>query len=130
MGVTIYKVAREGDGKPVLFMVEGTTDGEPRRSANYIQELGLSSSGEMNAEAQGRLATIARSIQDELDTISVVASAMLDSMKKISPSEVMLEFGVELGGKCGLPLVTEGSAKANVKIQVKWQAGKIANVAP
>src|ERR1700720_2458381 len=116
MGVTVYKVARENDGRPVLFMVEHTATGEPRRSANYIQELGLSSSGETNAGTRGRLASTAQSIQDELDTVAVVASAMLESMKKISPSEVTLEFGVELGGKCGIPLVTEGSAKANVKI--------------
>jgi hypothetical protein len=33
--------------------------------------------------------------------------------------EVTLEFGVEVGGEAGVPDVTKGTAKSNLKITVK-----------
>jgi hypothetical protein len=120
MGVAVYKVFRGTDSPPLLFMVESTDDDQPRRAA--FQQLGLTSSCALSSEAQGKLAEVAQNVQDELETVGLVASAMLESMKRIGPSEVTLEFGVELGGKCGLPLFTEGSAKANLKVQLKWHS--------
>src|ERR1700761_6859616 len=100
MGITVYKVMQNDDDKPVLFMVESSADDGPGLAANYIQELGLSRSVELSPQVQGKLASIAQSIQGEFSRIASMASAMLDSMKTVSPSEVTLEFGVQLGGKC------------------------------
>jgi hypothetical protein len=102
-------------------MIESTADSQPRRAA--FQQLGLGSSAALTSEVRGQLASVAQNFQDELDVVVLIASAMLDSMKRISPTEVTLEFGVELGGKLGIPLLTEGSAKANLKVQLKWQSG-------
>ena len=33
--------------------------------------------------------------------------------------EVTLKFGLKLGGKAGIPYITEGSAESNLEIQVK-----------
>ncbi|MEH2113801.1 CU044_2847 family protein [Nostoc sp.] len=33
--------------------------------------------------------------------------------------EVSLKFGIKLGGKAGIPYITEGSAESNLEIQVK-----------
>jgi len=33
--------------------------------------------------------------------------------------EITLKFGVKLGGKKGIPFVTEGSAEGNLEIQIK-----------
>jgi hypothetical protein len=116
MGAIVYKLKRRG--KVHFFMVESSAVGEPRRA---IQSLGLASYAKGDRKAGGKLEAIALDLQEELDNVAVVASAMLDAMKLIKPSEVSLEFGVELGGKARLFLVTEGSAKANVKVTVKWQ---------
>ncbi|MEI1377571.1 CU044_2847 family protein [Nostoc sp. UHCC 0926] len=33
--------------------------------------------------------------------------------------EVKLTFGIKLGGKAGIPYITEGSAESNLQIEVK-----------
>lgn len=33
--------------------------------------------------------------------------------------EVTLKFGIKMGGKAGIPYITEGSAESNLEIQVK-----------
>jgi len=37
------------------------------------------------------------------------------------PSKVTLEFGLQVGGETGIPLVTKGSAQANIKVAIEWQ---------
>jgi hypothetical protein len=33
--------------------------------------------------------------------------------------EVTLKFGIKMGGKAGIPYITEGSAESNLEIEVK-----------
>ena len=40
---------------------------------------------------------------------------------RVKPGEVEIEFGIELGGEMGIPLVTRGEAKANFKVTLKWK---------
>lgn len=35
-------------------------------------------------------------------------------------SEVTIKFGIKLGGKTGIPFLTEGSAESNFEIEVKY----------
>jgi len=123
MDATVYKLKREGASETLLFLVESTGEGAPRRAAS-IQTLGLSQIESADVEEKGKLASVARDLQADLEVVAAVASTMLDILKKIRPSELGLEFGVELGGKFGIPLLTEGSAKANLKVQLKWQPEK------
>ena len=37
------------------------------------------------------------------------------------PSKVTLEFGLQVGGETGIPLVTKGSAQANIKAAIEWK---------
>jgi len=104
------------------FIVENNADELLRRAA--YQQLGFNSDEFQNSKARPNLASKAQSIHCELDTITLVASAMLDSLKAVKPSELVLEFGVSLGGMSGVPLRTEGTGKANLKVQLKWQAQK------
>src|SRR4051812_151294 len=105
MGHTLYKVDKQSTDRPVLFMVENTDDNDsPRRAA--IQQMRLATWASLNEEARGHLISVAENLQEELDTVPVVAQSILDSIRGMAPSEVTVEFGVELGGICGLPLIT------------------------
>jgi NTP-dependent ternary system trypsin peptidase co-occuring protein len=120
MDATVYTLKRQGASEPILFLVESSGEGAPRRAAS-IQQLGLSQIESADTQQKGQLASVARDLQQDLEVVAAVASTMLEILKKIRPSELALEFGVELGGKFGIPLLTEGSAKANLKVQLKWQ---------
>ena len=63
-------------------------------------------------------------LEPELDRISSFAHLVLDKLRGAKPGSVQIEFGVELGGKVGIPLVTQGEAKANLKVILKWSASK------
>jgi hypothetical protein len=46
----------------------------------------------------------------------------LNAFKKVAIAnvdKVTLEFGIEIGGEAGVPYVTKGSAKSNLKITVE-----------
>jgi hypothetical protein len=45
-----------------------------------------------------------------------------DAIKAISPDSASVEFGLELGGKAGIPFVTEGSATAHITVTLTWGA--------
>jgi hypothetical protein len=63
-------------------------------------------------------------LEPELDRISEFAHLVLEKLRGAQPGSVQVEFGVELGGKVGIPLVTQGEAKANLKVILKWSATK------
>jgi hypothetical protein len=55
-------------------------------------------------------------------TIKAYTSHTLDAFKEIADaniSKVTLEFGIKIGGKAGIPYVTEGTAESNLKITVE-----------
>ncbi|AFY34692.1 CU044_2847 family protein [Calothrix sp. PCC 7507] len=55
-------------------------------------------------------------------TIQAYTVSSLNAFKQIPISnvdKVTLEFGIELGGEAGIPYVTKGTAKSNMKITVE-----------
>ncbi|MCW5596609.1 MAG: hypothetical protein KIT42_12120 [Rhodocyclaceae bacterium] len=60
-------------------------------------------------------------LEREFKAVVSAADLLLKSLKALQPGSVEVEFGVELGGKMGIPLVTEGSSKANFKVTLKWE---------
>lgn len=59
------------------------------------------------------------SIQNTIRTYTVYT---LNAFKQIPIAEVnkvTLEFGIEMGGEAGIPYVTKGTAKSNMKITVE-----------
>jgi hypothetical protein len=102
----IYRLARtDADGKPIKIAVECVSGGGnvPRNATSF------------------------RSLQKEIDldgefeSVVGMADSVLTALKKLRPGEVEVEFGVELGGEMGIPLVTKGEAKANFKVTLKWK---------
>ena len=55
-------------------------------------------------------------------TIYTYTALTLNAFKKVAIAnvdKVTLEFGIELGGEAGVPYVTKGTAKSNLKITVE-----------
>jgi len=56
------------------------------------------------------------------NTIFAYTNYTLAAFKKVAVAninKVTLEFGVEMGGETGVPYITKGTAKTNLKIQVE-----------
>jgi hypothetical protein len=105
MGVVAYKVGTEG-GQPQLVLVES------RNAVASVPRLASVSEVEKAATDIG----------EALVPVRALAERLIDAFRAARPSELTVEFGVELGGKAGIPFVTEGSASANFKVQLTWKA--------
>lgn len=61
-------------------------------------------------------------------TVSGYSEMLLDTvrqgMKDFRPDKVTLEFGLQIGGEAGVPIITKGTAQANVKVSVEWNLEK------
>ena len=99
MGIAAYKVTGGTKGKAavVLFEVAGG-----------------------RAAVKGDVRKL-HDVAGQLEPIAALAKSALDALKIAEPNKVELEFGFELGWEGGLPLVTKGSAKANLKVVLTWQ---------
>lgn len=85
--------------------------------------------GDLDREAKGRgipnmspHEQIRQSFQAIEGTIRTYTSHTLDAFRKIGTGnidKVTLEFGIKVGGKAGIPYVTEGSADSHLKIVVQ-----------
>lgn len=63
-----------------------------------------------------------QSFQKIQTTIHAYTVYTLNAFKKVAIAnvdKVTLEFGIELGGEAGVPYVTKGTAKSNLKITVE-----------
>jgi NTP-dependent ternary system trypsin peptidase co-occuring protein len=68
-----------------------------------------------------RTDAIAR-MQQARQMIRVYTLYALSAFKDFNTAEieeVTLKFGIKMGGKAGIPYITEGSAESNLEIQVK-----------
>jgi hypothetical protein len=43
----------------------------------------------------------------------------------VKPTELALEFGLNVGGEAGVPFVTKGSIGANFKVTLKWSGSSL-----
>ena len=86
--------------------------------------------GDLGAEEKGTRGGQTRSPQEQIrqnfeaieGTIRTYTSHTLNAFRKVSSAnidKVTLEFGVKVGGKAGIPYVTEGSAESHLKITVE-----------
>jgi len=60
-------------------------------------------------------------LPEEMAAVARVAETVVDTLKKLGPGGMEIEFGIELGGEGGIPLITKHEAKANFKITLKWE---------
>ena len=93
----------------------------------------LIESGELSREDLGGDAKGLREVKDRLigalpkppsieQTILSYTNVALNALKNVSSAnvnKVTLEFGIKVGGKMGVPFVTEGTAESNLKVTVE-----------
>jgi hypothetical protein len=64
-------------------------------------------------------------IQEFQNKIRSYAKLAVGAFKNIPDAEeVTVKFGIKLGGKTGIPFLTEGSAESNFEIEVKYNLGQ------
>ena len=103
MGTVRYRVDQPERGEPVFVLVESDeVAGDSPREASMSEE-------------------IARRFEDVLIPVSAIANAVVRALKSANPGELTVEFGIELGGSAGIPMITKHEGKANLKVQIKWQ---------
>jgi hypothetical protein len=77
---------------------------------------------EESATTRGPREDFQKHISGLQNTIFTYTNYTLAAFKKVAVAnidKVTLEFGVEIGGEAGIPYITKGTAKTNLKIQVE-----------
>ncbi len=109
-GTVIYIEATENVDVPPVSTEEPAENDEAEES---LDEKGLSDDLQKQA---------IQSFQKIQTTIHAYTVYTLSAFKKVAIAnidKVTLEFGIELGGEAGVPYVTKGTAKSNLKITVE-----------
>ncbi|TAF50761.1 MAG: hypothetical protein EAZ61_11990 [Oscillatoriales cyanobacterium] len=74
------------------------------------------------ATGKGLKEDFQKHIRDVQGVITAYTHYSLDALKKVAIAnvdKVTLEFGIEIGGELGVPYITKGTTKSNLKIQVQ-----------
>lgn len=101
MAISPFKL---DSGALILFETPTSDDALPRQAA------------------RDQVEKLAANFGESLAPLTEAARLMLKAVKEANPKKVTLEFGVELGGKGGIPMITEGNAKANLKVILVWES--------
>jgi len=94
--------------------VEVSPTNEPQNSSNDPDKVPISTKG-VKEDFQ-------KHIQDFQSTIFTYTSYTLAAFKKVAVADinkVTLEFGLEIGGEAGVPYITKGTVKSNLKVTVE-----------
>jgi hypothetical protein len=107
VGVWMDTVVRYqvGDGSSVLVEVDEDTYG--------VEEVSRTSEGVLDA---GRLESALGGVRD-------AAQATLDTLSKLSPETVEVEFGIKLAGEAGA-LIAKTSAEGHFTVRLSWSPDK------
>jgi hypothetical protein len=108
---------QDEDGTTYTIFVETTTPEvpSPPLSPSVTPE-------ESDHESYGIAEDTVAKLQEIHGTIRACALYAIGAFKNFSGAEVEelnLKFGLKIGGKTGVPILTEGSAEANFEISVK-----------
>ena len=123
-GAVIYMEVRED-----IEIVSEEIIGEEEKEELTREDLGR---GEKGRGGQGRSPQeqIRQSFEAIEETIRTYTDRTLNAFRKIGSGnidKVTLEFGIKVGGKAGIPYVTEGSADSHLKIVVECSFPKEEN---
>lgn len=120
-GTIIYIEAAEDVTVP---LVAGSTDVD-REVTRADLDAGAKGWGTTPHSAQ---VAAAQSFQAIENTIKAYTVYTLNAFKQVAIAnvdKVTLEFGIEIGGEAGVPYVTKGTAKSNLKITVECSFPKV-----
>ena len=114
------------DGTIIYMEVQEEVQIAPRES-NQTETEGELTRGQIGKEGKGlgrgsSQAQILQNFQAIEGTIRAYTTYSLNAFRNIASAninKVTLEFGIKVGGKAGIPYVTEGSAESLLKITVE-----------
>ncbi len=125
-GTTIYIEATENVSVPVTEPSESesdqSSDEQTPKEKGVFDRVNPSLRDRLQQQTDSISQQASQSFQAIEGTIQAYTTFTLNALKKVAIAnidEVTLEFGIELGGEAGVPYVTKGTAKSNLKITVK-----------
>lgn len=123
-GTTIYIEATENVNVPVTepSIPDESSEGEQPKEKGALDNINRSLRERLEQQTDSITQEATQSFQALENTIKAYTTFTLNALKQVAIAnieEVTLEFGVEVGGEAGVPYVTKGTAKSNLKITVK-----------
>lgn len=80
--------------------------------------LGGELQGQLAENLTNRMQVVGKAISKVCETIFASVEQTIATTR---PDEITVEFAVTLGGKTGVPFVTEGSAEGTFKVSATWK---------
>lgn len=115
-GTIIYIEASEDITVPVV------TDSTEETEEITRADLGVDEKGWPKLTPKDAQTVAAQSFQAIEGTIKAYTTYTLNAFRQVAIAnvdKVTLEFGIEIGGEAGVPYVTKGTAKSNLKVTVE-----------
>jgi Trypsin-co-occurring domain 1 len=109
----IYIEATEDVIAPEVSIESPADDGEDE------PEVPLDGKGESVEEVHKKMVQNFKAVEHTIRAYTVYTLAAFKKIAIADISKVTLEFGLEVGGEAGIPYVTKGTAKSNLKVTVE-----------
>ncbi|MDJ0518468.1 MAG: CU044_2847 family protein [Trichodesmium sp. MO_231.B1] len=116
-GTTIYIEATEGLDIPTVNSPENLAEDEEEEA---LTDKGMSSPERLKRQ----LIQHAQIIESTIRAYTIIGLNAFKKKAIPNVEKVTLEFGIELGGEVGIPYVTKGTAKSNLKVTVQCSLPK------
>jgi len=109
----LQRLLVEEDGKTYEIFIESKTSAEtfPEPAPDEDER----SSRDIRTDAMVKMQQARQMIR----AYAIYALSAFKDFGMAEVEEVTLKFGVKMGGKAGIPYITEGSAESNLEIEVK-----------
>lgn len=111
-----------------IIYIESTEDVDIPPINNEIptdEEEGLDDKGGISPEKlRKQLVQHAQIIENTIRAYTIISLNAFKKRAIPNVDKVTLEFGIELGGEAGVPYVTKGTAKSNLKVTVECSLPK------
>ena len=108
-----------------IIYIESTEDVDIPQTDNEVpanddEEEGLDDKGSISPEKlKKQLIQHAQIIESTIRAYTIIGLNAFKKRAIPNVDKVTLEFGIELGGEAGIPYVTKGTAKTNLKVTVE-----------
>ncbi len=98
----------------------------PRGTTIYVQYDDEVAAGLQAVSVTDDIVERTKRYRDSVESIvQEYATLLLSSVEKTAsqmkrPTKIGLEFGIQIGGEAGIPLVSKGTTQANIKVSLEW----------
>ncbi|NEO58377.1 MAG: hypothetical protein F6K54_38205 [Okeania sp. SIO3B5] len=112
-GTTIYVEATEDLDIPTVNSPENLAEEEGEEEALTDRDMSPAE------KLKQQLIQHAQTIESTIRAYTIIGLNAFKKKRIPNVEKVTLEFGIELGGEAGIPYVTKGTAKSNLKVTVQ-----------